>query len=88
MPVPQALLDTIGHTYRFILKVSDHNLSRNTQTITVTKILPPAAPQPIAALEEHAVPSTSDDILKTGGDRVRQASESLESAEAKRCKNG
>ncbi|CAN6821364.1 unnamed protein product [Brassica oleracea var. botrytis] len=88
VPVPQALLDTIGHTYRFILKVSDHNLSRNTQTITVTKILPPAAPQPIAALEEHAVPSTSDDILKTGGDRVRQASESLESAEAKRCKNG
>ncbi|CAN6813237.1 unnamed protein product [Brassica oleracea] len=88
VPVPQALLDTIGHTYRFILKVSDHNLLRNTQTITVKKILPPAAPQPIAALEEHAVPSTSDDILKTGGDRVRQASESLESAEAKRCKNG
>ncbi|WZZ79768.1 hypothetical protein YC2023_100340 [Brassica napus] len=88
VPVPQALLDTIGHTYRFIVKVSDYNLSRKTQTITVTKILPPAAPQPIAASEEHAVPSTSDDILKTGGDRVRQASESLESAEAKRCKSG
>ncbi|KAF3500677.1 hypothetical protein F2Q69_00044554 [Brassica cretica] len=88
VPVPQALLDTIGHTYRFIVKVSDHNLSGKTQTITVTKIFPPAAPQTIAPLEEHAVPPTSDDILKTGGDRVRQASESLESAEAKRCKSG
>uniref|UniRef100_A0A0D3DBK0 Replication factor A C-terminal domain-containing protein n=1 Tax=Brassica oleracea var. oleracea TaxID=109376 RepID=A0A0D3DBK0_BRAOL len=88
VPVPQALLDTIGHTYRFIVKVSDHNLSCKTQTITVTKIFPPAAPQTIAPLEGHAVPPTSDDILKTGGDRVRQASESLESAEAKRCKSG
>ncbi|CAF2008603.1 unnamed protein product [Brassica oleracea] len=88
VPVPQALLDTIRHTYRFIVKVSDHNLSGKTQTITVTKIFPPAAPQTIAPLEEHAVPPTSDDILKTGGDRVRQASESLESAEAKRCKSG
>ncbi|KAG2264839.1 hypothetical protein Bca52824_071918 [Brassica carinata] len=48
VPVPQALLDTIGHTYKFIVKVSDHNLSGKTQTITVTKIFPPEAPQPIA----------------------------------------
>ncbi|KAL0760873.1 hypothetical protein Bca101_077023 [Brassica carinata] len=48
VPVPQALLDTIGHTYKFIVKVSDHNLSGKTQTIIVTKIFPPEAPQPIA----------------------------------------
>ena len=88
MPVPQALLDTIGQTHKFIVEVSDLNFSGKTQTITVTKVFPPEAPHHVALLEEHAVPSTSDDILKTGGDRVRQASESLESAEAKRCKNG
>ncbi|KAF2534456.1 hypothetical protein F2Q70_00032047 [Brassica cretica] len=64
VPVPQALIDTIGHTYKFIVKVSDHNLSGKTQTITVTKIFPPEAPQPIAPLEEHAVPSTSDDRIE------------------------
>ncbi|KAH0884779.1 hypothetical protein HID58_060875, partial [Brassica napus] len=39
-----------------------------TQTITVTKIFPPEAPQPIAPLEEHAVPTTSGDILESGSD--------------------
>ncbi|CAN7120526.1 unnamed protein product [Brassica rapa subsp. narinosa] len=102
VPVPQALLDTIWQTYKFIVEVSDHNLSGKTQTIIVAKIFPPEAPQPIAPLEEPAVLSTSDDILKTGseesgpsrgfedsaGDRVRKASESLESDEAKRYKSG
>ncbi|KAF2566029.1 hypothetical protein F2Q68_00024625 [Brassica cretica] len=44
VPVPQALLDIIGQTRKFIVKVSDHNLTGKTQTITVTKILPPKAP--------------------------------------------
>ncbi|KAH0878906.1 hypothetical protein HID58_066300 [Brassica napus] len=102
MSVPHALLDTIGQTHKFIVKVSDHNLTGKTQTITVTKILPPEAPHPIAPLEEDAIPVTSDDILKTGseesgpsrgfedsaGDRVRKASESLESNEAKHSKSG
>ena len=44
MSVPQALLDTIGQTHKFIVKVSDHNLTGKTQTITVTKILPPEVP--------------------------------------------
>ncbi|KAL0657398.1 hypothetical protein Bca4012_077983 [Brassica carinata] len=70
------------------------------QTITITKILPPEAPHPIAHLEEDAIPAMSDVILKTRseesgpskgfedyeGDRVRKASESLESDEAKRSK--
>ncbi|KAL0671121.1 hypothetical protein Bca4012_033825 [Brassica carinata] len=92
VPVPQALLDTIRQTHRFIVKVSDHNLTGKTHTITVTKIFPPEAPHP----------TTSNDILKTGseessackgfgdsaGDRVRKASESIESDEAKRSKSG
>ncbi|CAN7019172.1 unnamed protein product [Brassica oleracea var. botrytis] len=102
VPVPQALLDTIRQTHRFIVKVSDHNLTGKTHTITVTKIFPPEAPHPIAPLGEYAIPATSNDILKTGseessackgfgdsaGDRVRKASESIESDEAKRSKSG
>ncbi|CAF1992205.1 unnamed protein product [Brassica oleracea] len=66
------------------------------------EILPPEAPHPIAHLEEDAIPAMSDVILKTRseesgpskgfedyeGDRVRKASESLESDEAKRSKSG
>ncbi|KAL0645641.1 hypothetical protein Bca4012_043932 [Brassica carinata] len=65
VPVPQALLDTIGQTHKFIVEVSDLNFSGKTQTITVTKVFPPEAPHHVALLEEHAVPSTSDDVLKS-----------------------
>ncbi|KAH0853688.1 hypothetical protein HID58_092968 [Brassica napus] len=92
VPVPQALLDTIGQTGKFIVKVSDHNLKGKTQTITVTKILPPEAP----------LPAMSDDIPTTmgdgsapssgygdpAGDRARKAADSLESDDAKRSKSG
>ncbi|CAN6814666.1 unnamed protein product [Brassica oleracea var. botrytis] len=92
VPVPQALLDTIGQTRKFIVKVSDHNLKGKTQTITVTKIFPPEAP----------LPATSDDIPTTrgdgsapsssfgdpAGDRARKAADSLESDDAKRSKSG
>ncbi|KAG2314436.1 hypothetical protein Bca52824_017558 [Brassica carinata] len=46
VPVPQALLDTIGQTRKFIIKVSAHNLEGKTQSLTVTKILPPEVPSP------------------------------------------
>ncbi|KAG2288064.1 hypothetical protein Bca52824_047668 [Brassica carinata] len=102
VPVPQALLDTIEHTHKFVVKVSDHNLTEKTQTIIVTKILLPEAPLAITHLEEGAISAVSDDGLKTGGDesspsigfehsaddRVRKSSERLESLEAKRSKNG
>lgn len=76
MPGPQDLLDLIGQTHKFIVKVSDHNLTGKTQSITVTKILPSEAPHPTTHSEGFA------------GDRVRKASERLESSEAKRSKSG
>ncbi|KAJ0261784.1 hypothetical protein HA466_0048370 [Hirschfeldia incana] len=78
VPFPQALLDTIGQTRKFIVKVSDHNLQGKTQTITVTKI-PPLEVQP---------PATSDGVPDSVGGRARKATESLESEEAKRSKSG
>ncbi|KAF3516325.1 hypothetical protein DY000_02061312 [Brassica cretica] len=39
VPVPQALIDTIGQTRKFIVKVSNHNLTGKTQSLIVTKVL-------------------------------------------------
>ncbi|CAF1748895.1 unnamed protein product [Brassica napus] len=41
VPVPQALIDTIGQTRKFVVKVSNHNLTGQTQALTVTKVLTP-----------------------------------------------
>nr|VDD24151.1 unnamed protein product [Brassica oleracea] len=84
VPIPQALLDTIGQTRKFIVKVSDHNLSGKTQTITVTKILPLATTFPATSEESGA----SSGLGNSAGDRARKAAEILESGEAKRCKSG
>ncbi|CAG7890077.1 uncharacterized protein LOC103839974 isoform X1 [Brassica rapa] len=74
VPVPQTLIDTIGQTHKFVVKVSKHNLTGKTQTITVTKVLPEPAPQ-------NAIEDPADE-------RIRKASGSLESQEAKRAKSG
>ncbi|CDY37761.1 BnaA10g05600D [Brassica napus] len=92
VPVPQALLDTIGQTRKFIVKVSDHNLKGKTQTITVTKILPLEAPPP--AMSDD-IPTTvgdgsasSNGFGDPAGDRARKAADSLESDDAKRFRSG
>ncbi|KAF8104799.1 hypothetical protein N665_0167s0015 [Sinapis alba] len=43
VPVPQDLLNTIGQTHKFSVKVSEHNLTGKTPAITVTKVLTPSA---------------------------------------------
>nr|VDD36460.1 unnamed protein product [Brassica oleracea] len=39
VPVPEALISTIGQTHKFCVKVTQHNFSGDTRAITVTKIL-------------------------------------------------
>ncbi|WZZ57760.1 hypothetical protein YC2023_057867 [Brassica napus] len=51
VPVPQAMIDTIGQTRKFIVKVSDHNLNGKSQTLTVTKVLLLEAPEPVVETE-------------------------------------
>ncbi|XP_013722282.2 uncharacterized protein LOC106426124 [Brassica napus] len=85
VPVPQALLDTIGQTRKFIVKVSDHSLTGKTQTITITKILPPEAPLPSTVGVGSGSSGSSGD---TAGDKARKAAEILEADEAKRSKSG
>lgn len=81
IPVPQTLVDTIGRTYRFIVKVSDRNLKGHIHTLTVTKVLPLDAPEPVEALVEIVSEEPVDGRVKRGSDLV-------ESGEAKRAKSG
>ncbi|XP_048603687.1 uncharacterized protein LOC106401088 [Brassica napus] len=74
--VPQALIDTIGQTRKFIVKVSTHNLTGKTQTLTVTKVLTPEDPDIGVNLEE------------SDGERVKRAAENIEGEEPKRAKCG
>ncbi|KAG2271680.1 hypothetical protein Bca52824_066235 [Brassica carinata] len=53
VPVPQAMIDTIGQTRKFIVKVSDHNLNGKSHTLTVTKVLPLKAPEPVVETGEN-----------------------------------
>ncbi|KAG5398258.1 hypothetical protein IGI04_020072 [Brassica rapa subsp. trilocularis] len=67
MPAPQALIDTIGQTHKFRVKVSKLNFTGKVQSITVTRIvsaedLPPVPNPteiPLAAEDEVALPTAS-----------------------------
>ncbi|KAF8113318.1 hypothetical protein N665_0051s0013 [Sinapis alba] len=77
VPVPQALLNTIGQTHKFIMKVSAHNFTGKTRALTITKILPPAAPPSISASEENITDGASEgSVLSAHG--VCESSQSCE----------
>ncbi|KAG2327860.1 hypothetical protein Bca52824_010588 [Brassica carinata] len=102
IPVPQALIDTIGQTHKFIVKVSNHNLTGKTQALTVTKVLPPEAPAPEGSLEEKVIVPSAEETLQMGNredgpsigneksadERVKRSCDGNESEEAKRAKCG
>ncbi|KAF8103627.1 hypothetical protein N665_0187s0028 [Sinapis alba] len=61
VPVPQVLLDTIGQTHKFKIKVSDLNLTGKIQVLTVTKIVSPDVLPPLPAPNEIA-PNAEDEV--------------------------
>ncbi|KAG2307392.1 hypothetical protein Bca52824_027140 [Brassica carinata] len=102
VPVPQALIDTIGTTHKFIVKVSTHNLTGKTKSLTVTRVHPPEAPAPNGEIEENVnVPSTEEALQlgnlgdgppigteESADERVKRSSDMTESEDAKRAKCG
>ena len=102
IPVPQALIGTIGQTHKFNVKVSKHNLEGKTQALTVTKVLPPEAPALEGNLEENMIVHSAEETLQMGNhedgpsieneeaaDEVgKMSSDGIESGEAKRTKCG
>ncbi|KAG2306409.1 hypothetical protein Bca4012_016985 [Brassica carinata] len=53
MPPPQALIDTIGQTHKFRVKVSKLNFTGKIQAITVTKIVSPEVLSPVPTPTEN-----------------------------------
>ncbi|KAG5400208.1 hypothetical protein IGI04_014815 [Brassica rapa subsp. trilocularis] len=68
VPVPEALISTIGQTHKFCVKVTDHNFSGNTRAITVTKILSLDTPPPTEASVENTIAATSEETMQTGNE--------------------
>ncbi|KAL0689101.1 hypothetical protein Bca4012_088778 [Brassica carinata] len=97
VPVPQALIDTIGQTRKFVVKVSNHNLTGQTQALTVTKVLTPEVPEVEANFEGNvAVPDAQETLDKeVAGDgpstffgSVKRAAGQADAEDPKRARSG
>ncbi|KAF3583607.1 hypothetical protein F2Q69_00026664 [Brassica cretica] len=86
VPVPQALIDTIGHTRKFIVKVSDHNLTGKTQALTVTKVLPLKVQEVEGTLEGTLQNGVADGNLPTCVGIVKRAANNVETEDPKRAR--
>jgi len=64
--VPQALINTIGKTRQFIVKVSNHNLTGKTKFLTLTKVLTPEAPELEGDLKENVIVPDAQETLQKG----------------------
>uniref|UniRef100_A0A0D3DMW1 Replication factor A C-terminal domain-containing protein n=1 Tax=Brassica oleracea var. oleracea TaxID=109376 RepID=A0A0D3DMW1_BRAOL len=87
-PVPQAMVDTIGQTRKFIVKVSNHNLTAKTQTLTVTKVLPPDTPEPESSLGENVDEKGDTEGGDNAAELGKRGADVMESEGVKRAKCG
>ncbi|CAH8380272.1 unnamed protein product [Eruca vesicaria subsp. sativa] len=88
VPVPQALISTIGQTRKFVVKVSAYYLTGKSQSLTVTKVLP-------LEEEEHEVNIAAEDgeapenaMEDQAEESVKRGADVIEGEEAKRSKLG
>nr|VDC94604.1 unnamed protein product [Brassica oleracea] len=90
-PVPEALISTIGQRHKFCVKVTEHNLSGKTRSLTVTKILPLDTQPATVSSEGNNTTATSEETSKSRVDSAegsKRTCDSDEIEEAKRHKCG
>ncbi|KAF2567652.1 hypothetical protein F2Q68_00024765 [Brassica cretica] len=68
VPVPEALISTIGQRHKFCVKATKHNLSGKTRSLTVSKILSLDTPPATEALAGNHIAATSEETFQTGND--------------------
>ncbi|KAG5400888.1 hypothetical protein IGI04_015495 [Brassica rapa subsp. trilocularis] len=102
VPVPQALIDSIGQTHKFIVKVSNHNLTGKTQSLTVTKVLTPEVLELEGNLVGNVILPDAHEPLQKGvaedgpstrfeesdGQGVKRTADNVEAEDPKRAKCG
>ncbi|KAF3515175.1 hypothetical protein F2Q69_00004501 [Brassica cretica] len=82
------LVESYYQTRKFIVKVSNHNLTAKTQTLTVTKVLPLEAPEPEGNLEENVDEEPDNEREDHADESVKMSADGIESEGAKRAKSG
>ncbi|CAN7076562.1 unnamed protein product [Brassica oleracea var. botrytis] len=82
VPVPEALINTIGQRHKFSVKVTEHNLSGKTRALTVTKILPLDTPTETETLAGHSIAATPNETFQTGNDVCEASKSRVGSADA------
>jgi len=82
------MVDTIGQTRKFIVKVSNHNLTAKTQTLTMTKVVPPDAPEPEGSLGENVGEKGDTEEEDNADGLVKRGADVMESEGVKRAKCG
>ncbi|CAF1932756.1 unnamed protein product [Brassica napus] len=91
-PVLEALISTIGQRHKFCVKVTEHNLSGKTRSLTVTKILPLDTPPATMSSEEDHTTATSEEAFKrrldsADGSKRTCGSDEIEEAKRLKCWN-
>ncbi|KAG5411465.1 hypothetical protein IGI04_007784 [Brassica rapa subsp. trilocularis] len=92
VPIPEALISTIGQKHKFCVKVTEHNLSGKTRSLTVTKILSLDTPPATASSEDNHTTATSEETSQNRVDSVDGSkgaccSSELERAKRRKCGN-
>lgn len=83
--MPQVLIDIIGQTQMFIVKISIHNLAGKTQTLTITKVLPLEAPEPEVKIGEIVDVELGNERDDHADESVKRATDGIESEDTKLC---
>ena len=81
VPVPQVLLNTIGQTHKFNVKVTEHNFSGRTRVITVTNVLSPSAPPSTQDPVADQISGSGNGTLATGYDVIEPSKSPQDSEE-------
>ncbi|XP_048594645.1 uncharacterized protein LOC125577322 [Brassica napus] len=82
VPVPEALINTIGQSHKFCVKVTKHNLSGKTRALTVTKILPLDTPTETETSAGTNISATSNETSQTGNDVCESSKSRVGAADA------
>ncbi|CAN6900710.1 unnamed protein product [Brassica oleracea var. botrytis] len=90
-PVPEALISTIGQKHKFCVKVTKHNFSGKTRSLTVTKILPLDTPPATESSEGNETTAASEETFINhvgSAEGSKRSCDGTDLEEAKRLKHG
>ncbi|KAG2322936.1 hypothetical protein Bca52824_016149 [Brassica carinata] len=84
VPVPEALISTIGQRHKFCVKVMEHNLSGKTRSLTVTKILSLATRPATKGLEGNHNTAALEETFETGNNVCEASKSRVDSSEGRK----